>query len=531
MALDIDTDGFRRASELVDAAGTVLNHDLGEDVAACGGDEVSQTLMENLNTRRGWLAQHVRAGSRQASNAAIGMDATATAYQTEDLAAAARYPGGASAAPAAPSVAAPGMHAASPTGSPPQSAIPDISGRDGEQLARALESGAGPGPAAAAAARLNALAAQATAANTTLVAAHTQLLASGESAAHEPLLTRLTRAIAWTQAVAGQAEALAAGYLAAGTLHTATMGSVGPSTWWRTTKTAYSQAVMENQLTGLAQAKVDALQTALLEQQQQSGAAMNTYQSSGEAVSTPPGAVPDPGLDPNSDSAAGDDLDGGDKDHDTGTGDKTPPGTDDIGGMQDMLSPLMGAVSPLAQSLGQANPLQSLGQVAQQLAQQAGSLGSQAAKKAASAPIKPAALAKPGASANKGGTGGKPGGGSPIKPAASLSGAVRAASLTGTPESSPPLTPMKPAAAAGAATASGVGGMGMMPMGHRPGDTSKSSKVTSYEQPLPEVQGAGREGVVGDSAKPTPVVNPEAQDAVKARIARRRKDTAISDDG
>ena len=185
MALDIDTDGFRRASELVDAAGTVLNHDLGEDVAACGGDEVSA----DADGKPQHAARLV--GSACARRLAIRPATPLSEWTPPPPRIRPRTwpprhatPAALARRPPTPSVAAPGMHAASPTGSPPQSAIPDISGRDGEQLARALESGAGPGPAAAAAARLNALAAQATAANTTLVAAHTQLLASGESAAH-----------------------------------------------------------------------------------------------------------------------------------------------------------------------------------------------------------------------------------------------------------------------------------------------------------------------------------------------------------
>ena len=83
---------------------------------------------------------------------------------------------------------------------------------------------------------------------------------------------------------------------------------------------------------------------------------------------------------------------------------------------------------------------------------------------------------------------------------------------------------MKPAASAGA---SGGGGMGMMPMGHRPGNDSKGSKINSYEQPLPEVESTGRPGVVGEASKPAaPVVNPDAQNAVKERLARRKKDEA-----
>ena len=72
---------------------------------------------------------------------------------------------------------------------------------------------------------------------------------------------------------------------------------------------------------------------------------------------------------------------------------------------------------------------------------------------------------------------------------------------------------------------------GMMPMGHRPGGDAKTSKINSYEQPLPEVESAGRPGVVGEAARtPEPVVNPEAQNAVKARLARRKKDAAADGD-
>ena len=52
--------------------------------------------------------------------------------------------------------------------------------------------------------------------------------------------------------------------------------------------------------------------------------------------------------------------------------------------------------------------------------------------------------------------------------------------------------------------------MGMMPMGHRPAADAKSSKIDSYEQPLPEVESAGRAGVVGEAPDAgSPVVNPE----------------------
>jgi hypothetical protein len=526
MALNIDTDALRRTGQLVDTAGTVLEPQLGDDVPPCAEDEVSHALMGNLNAWQRWLIQHVRAGAQQAFNAAAGIDGTAEAYEAEDLAAAARYPGGGYGAGTEPAAGAASMPAAAPTppGAPTRSPIPDISGRDGEQLALALESGAGPGPATAAAARLTGLATQATAANTALTAAQTQLLASGESEASGPLMTRLTRAIVWTDAVAGHATALAGGYTTAAGLHTTTTTAVGPSADWAATKAAYREAVMDP----LGAPRAHAYRVRLAGMQQSASTAMTGYQSAGQTASTPPGTLPDPSLDPNADGAAGPTPDpaAGDANKLDDKDPQTPTSDDGFGG-QDMLSSLMSALGPLMDSigqanplssLGQANPLSSLGQIGQQLGQQAGNLAK--AAKPASSPIKPAALAKP----HSGGGAHKGGGGSPIKPAAaSLSGAVHPASLTGTPASSPPATPMKPAAAATGATPSASGGMGMMPIGHQPGD--KSSKVNSYEQPLPEVEDKGRPGVVpGETAKPEPVVKPEAKNAVKARLAARKKD-------
>jgi len=72
--------------------------------------------------------------------------------------------------------------------------------------------------------------------------------------------------------------------------------------------------------------------------------------------------------------------------------------------------------------------------------------------------------------------------------------------------------------------------MGMMPMGHR-GESSESTKVNSYEQPMAEVEPVGRPGVVGATGtKPEPTVKPEAHNAVKARIAARKKETDIDKD-
>ncbi|OKH76742.1 Fis family transcriptional regulator [Mycobacterium sp. SWH-M3] len=524
MALDIDTDQVRRASEFVSNAGEFLHTDVDTDVPACGSDEVSQAVMNNLNARRRWLVAHVRNGITQTSNAAAGMNDTANAFEAQDAEGAAGYGGGGAGAAPAPTTST--MPAApAPNGMPTLSAIPDVSGADGETLAQQLETGPGAGPAINEAAQLITLSTRAQAANASLTMAQGYLTASGQSEAHPGLMRRLTQAISWTEGVAGHADALAAGYGSAGELHTATSTAVGPAEGWRALKTAYADAVMENQLTGgLSQPKVDALQAALTTKETEKGTAMNGYQVGGQTLSTPPGDLPDPGLDPNADSA-------GDK---PGKGDKAKnplAAAEDgkSGGLQDMLGPLMSALGPLTQSMGQANPLSQVGQMAQQLGQQVSKLGGDTMKKAAS-PLKPTALAKP-AGLGKGGGGGKgKGGGSPIKPSNPLGG-VRASSLSGTPSASPSTgEPIKPAAAAGprAAGPSSGGGMGMMPMGHRPGGDDKASRIHSYEDPLAEVEEAGRPGVVGEKpATPAPVVNPEAQNAVKERISRRKRDAAI----
>lgn len=527
MALDIDTDALRRASEFVSNAGEFLHPDLTTDVPPCGSDTVSQTVMNNLNARRRWLVAHVQSGATQASNAAAGITDTAGAYEATDAAGAAGYGGGG--APAAP-VSASSVPAAGgapgPVGMPTFSPVPDISGTEGETLATQLFTGAGPAPAVAAATQLTTLAGRAHAANASLTQAQGHIVAAGQSEAHPGLMRRLTQAISWTSGVAGHADALAAGYGAAGDLHTTTATAVGTPLEWQTLKTAYTDAVMENQLTGgLSQPKVDALQAALTDKETQKTAAMGGYRSGGETVSTPPGDLPDPGLDPG--KASTDKPDGK-----TDKAAKNPLAADDGkgGGLQDMLGPLMGALGPLTQSLGQNNPLSSLGQAAQQLGQQVSKLGGDAAKKAAS-PIKPAALAKPAGLGKGGGAGGKGGGGSsPIKPSNPLGG-VRASSLSGSPSASKATGESIKPLAAGPARAAGAGtgsGMGMMPMGHKPGGDGKAEKIRSYESPLPEVEVAGRDGIDGQvKAQPAPVVNPEATNAIKERIAKRKRSEAV----
>ena len=529
VALNIDPDGFRRTGELVDLAGTLLGADFDDDapVPACAADPASQAIMDNLNARHSWLLQHVRAGAEQATNAATGMNDTATSYVTEDQSASGTYNqfgGTSSGGTAVGTIAIPASASKAPGAMPSFAPIPDVSGTEGEALAQQLETGAGPLPATAAAARLATLAARAQAANAALADAHAQLLATGESGATPGMAAKLTKAMAWTEAVGTHAAVLAGGYESAGNLHTLTYSQVGPSAGWAALKTAYGEANFENSINGgLSQPKVDALKQAYDEKDQLKGVAASGLQTGGEIVSTPPGDLPQPGMEANGESAPGEDKDKDGKADEK----KKSAGEEPASGMQDMLQPLMGALGPLTQSL--TKPLQSAGQMAQKLGEQVGKMGGEAAKKAAS-PLKPAALSKPLAAAGKGGSGGGAGGGggSPLKPSSNLGAAMHPAGLNGAPSAtntaSSAAAPLKPATADGASR--GAGG-GMMPMGHKPGGDSKSSKINSYEAPLPEVEGHGREGVVGEAAKPAAaVVNPEAANAVKERLARRKKDAA-----
>lgn len=529
-ALNVDTDGFRRTGELVDLAGTLLGTDFDDPTPtpACASDPASETIMRNLNARQEWLLGHVRTGSQQAASAASGMNDAAASYETGDREGASYYTqfGGNSGGGGAPTAT---MNAAAPTAAaapamPTFDPIPDVSGTEGESLAMQLEAGAGPGPAVATAARLSTLAARAAAANATLLDAHTQLLATGESQATPGMADKLAKGIAFTEAVAGHASALAGGYESAGNLHTLTYSQVGPSAEWGGLKTELANFQALNAGTGGAyQPVVDAYQQTLDDKEQLKGVAATGLQTGGEVVSTPPGDLVDPGMDPNGDGQPDEKKDK------KGADDKNPDAaTDDLAsssGMQDMLQPLMGALGPLTQSLGKANPLQSVGQLAQQLGQQVGKLGGDAAKKAAH-PLNPAALAKPLAGAGKG-AGGGGGGGSPIKPSSNLPAATHPASLAGSPAATPSGTAAPLKAATAVPAGSNSTGGGMMPMGHRPGGDGKTSKINSYEEPLAEVESTGRPGVVGEAPKPAPpVVNPDAQNAVKARLARRKKDAA-----
>ena len=82
------------------------------------------------------------------------------------------------------------------------------------------------------------------------------------------MAAKLIRGIAWTEAVAGHASALAGGYEAAGALHTLTYSQVGPSAGWQTLKTALAEAQLENAMNGgLSQPKVDALNQTLTDKE------------------------------------------------------------------------------------------------------------------------------------------------------------------------------------------------------------------------------------------------------------------------
>lgn len=526
-ALDLDTDKLKQVGALVDAAGTSLTADLGEDAAAPGGDEVSQTLVANLNARRRWLTEHVRAGFSQTQAAADGIDTTAQAYQSEDSAAASTYgdSGGTYVAPTS-SAVAPSMTA--PAGLPASTAMPDISGQDGHQLALALEAGAGAGPVSAASIRCAALAQQAQACAAQLLSAQEQLLAAGHSEVHAPLLARLTRAVTWTQNVAAQAATLSTDYAAAGAGHTTVLSFVGPSTGWQTLKTAYSEALAENTATlGAAQPRVDALAAALNTWQQESSTAMSTYQSAGDAMSVTPADIGDPGLAPTGQSPPV----GEESNNDEDDGEDASTSAEELGdagsGAQDMLSPIVGAVAPLAQSLGKMNPLQSVTQAASQLGQQVGQLGQSSALNPSSA-IRPAALTNPlgNTSASPGSNGISPGSG--INPSSAGPGAsVHPAAAVSTPSAgSQSPGAVSPAGQLGASSSrTGMGTpMGMMPSS-RSGDGAQSQKVNNYgDTPLPDVDADGQPGILGDTTAAQPAITAEAKNAVLTRIERRRKD-------
>lgn len=518
--LDIVPDGMRSAGADVRVGGQILTGDLGPDALPCGADEVSAAIVNNLNQRRQWLASHVRAGHGQALAGADGIEATATGYESEDTAAAGRLQGSPGAT--APTVTPVGPAPAAPGTRPSAAEIPDISGREGEQLAIALAGGAGPESALAAGSRCALLATQATHAAAVLTTAKTTLASSGQSQAHGPLLARLTTAVAWCEGVAAEATALSAGYTTAAATHTATQQAVGTPVHWRAVKTALATAVVENQVTGgAAEPRVQALRRTINTMQQGATVATVGYRSTGRIVSDPPTPpVTNPNLAPSGQSPAPPEQ------PQPGRPDEDPKLPDDPSktaqpengsptGMGDLFSPAAGLLGSLTQGLGQGNPMSSIGQVASQLGQQAEKVASGGLPHAA--PLKPSApaLAKAG-SKGLGGLG-KGLGGAGIGPAA----AVHPAAVT-TSSAPATATPVRPAAAA--ATAGPAGGAGMMPMGGHGGQRS-TKPIDPYPDPLTDVPGTGRPGIVGDTAAATPVVKPEARQGIRKRIANRREDS------
>ncbi len=526
--LDLQPEWLDSVAELLATAGTLLTTGLDEQVPPCGGDAVSVTLFNNLNARLRWLVAHLRAGQGQALAASGTVIGNAQAYRAEDSVAAAAFSG--AAASSAPETAPPPTSATAPGSAPETEPLPDISGTEGEELARALESGAGPGPALAMSALLSSLAAQISAAGTELTAAHSALVAAGDSALHAPLLTRLARAVTWSTGVTAHASALATSFDAAAGAFSATYGVVGPSTGWRAMKTGYQTAIARNIATGgLNQTEVDDYKATLTGWQQQSSDAAGTYQETGEAASTVPGELPDPGLDPNQT----DQDNPGEENTERPTeldGEETNP-LEELGGAQELLSPLLGALS----SLGQANPLAQVGKIGEQLGQQVSQIGQQVGQVAQQAgklsqhPTSPL-KANPLASTHLSGAGSAGKGG--LNPGAGIPGAAH-------PASAPPATPASPSRVGGkpgtttsptATTASGSG-MGMMPMNRGAGGDSKSSPVPSYPgEPLAELPPSGTPGVVGDTAKSEPAVDPSVKKAVLNRIAK-RKNLAAGEDG
>lgn len=305
--LDVNPDTLRGVAESVRDAATALIDTTQSATPGCGGDEVSQTIMDNLNARRKWLADHVRTGHEQAWGAASATDDTATSFEHGDAAMADILGGAAGGVSNGGSSRRGGPGRSSATPMPSVNPIPDISGRDGESLARQLESGAGAAPAVSAAAQCSALAGKAAQAAAHFAGAQALLTASGTSEAHGPMLARLARAQVWAQGVAGHAQDLAESYTAAAQSHIAACGAVRSSQEWEMTKTSFNEAVAENQATGgMMQERVEALKTLLDSMQQEAVAAMGGYQSAGELFSIPTVGLLDPHVSPDGPAAAPD---------------------------------------------------------------------------------------------------------------------------------------------------------------------------------------------------------------------------------
>lgn len=516
--MEVDPDAIRRAGQLLTVVGDLLAVDLGEDIPACDNTEVSKAIANNLNARRRWLASQLRNGHTQAQEAGDGLRDTAAAYQAEDADAAARMRGGAtsSARPASsPTSAAP-----SPASDPTMSEIPDISGRDGEILAQALEMGAGPGAVAQAIAPLTEVVAATQVIFEQLTAAHQQVLMSGESAITTPVLTKLTHTSAWVQSMGGHAAKLLTDHGTYVSANTAVRTAVGTSADYKMLKAALNKAMIENQLSGgLAQDQVNAWAEALNAKQQGATDGMSAYQSTGELVST---MTPGPG-DPNLAPGAGqqgdpkangqdplgllDDADG--KKKSKGDKDTQPSG-------QDLISTLTGMPGQVMKSVGQNNPLKSASEAANQLGQQLGK-GSPN-----SSPLKPAAM-KPSPALSKGAGASKGAGG--LKAGSGIGGgALHPASAIGAPGPTATATPKTVDASGGPArpTAGTGSGMGMMPPG-RPGDSKGKVVESRYPDEKPAVPETGRPGVVGGTPPPAAPKDTSVQDEIQKRIAERKK--------
>ncbi|WP_255785940.1 PE domain-containing protein [Mycobacteroides abscessus] len=530
MTLNLDPDGLNRASELLRTVGSTLSTDLGGDIEPCGNDAVSQTIAANLNKRGRWLAEHIKAGQSQAFAAGDALNDSATAYRTEDAAGAARINGSTASAPAPAS--APASTPPAPAGFPAITAIPDISSSDGEALAHALESGAGPGSATKAATQYSALAARAQAVVHQLTEAQAHVAAAGESQMTAPLQARLTQGIAWAETIATHAGELSADWQAAAATHGAALTGVGPSAHFQAVKAGLREAMDINAATGgLYQEQQDAWQAKHDTMQQKATDSMVGYQGTGQTISTPitPG-VPDPKLAPNA---------GGINPQDQpGAGDKTTSDPSDLdkkkskkdtkdgaSGGQDAISQIMQAPAKAAQSLGQNNPLSSLGQAAQSMGQMGG------AKPAGTgSPIKPASASPAKSGAHKAGGAGKGLGGSGIKGGAGIgsSGAVHPAAVSSTPASAS-ATPDIKSATASTSTGAGSGGMGgMMPAARKGGSEGASEVKNTYgEHPLADVEELGRPGIVADTTKspePQPALAQQSRNKTRERMKARKEE-------
>ncbi|SIJ21844.1 Fis family transcriptional regulator [Mycobacteroides abscessus subsp. abscessus] len=532
--LDLNSDGLRQAGDLLRSVGNTLDVDLAGEVSAAGNDEVSQAISQNLNERRRWLAEHIKAGRSQAFAAGDGLQASAASYEAEDAAAAARMGGhGQSSAAQAPSQVAPTESA--PSDGPSIGAIPDISSRDGEELALALEAGSGPGSAGAAAVTIGKLAASAQAAAGQLLEVHARVLSAGEAALTAPVLGKLTNGIAWAESIAAHAAKLAEDHATYALSHTAVRTAVGSSQDYKATKAMLQQAMEANAATGGAfQGQVNALSSKLTAMQQAASDGMSGYQTTGQVVSTPPGGAPDPRMAPTGggdrqqpdpgtgDPNATDPGDPEDKKKKSSKDDKSGGGKDSAGGGQDMISQVLGAPAKALESAGKANPLSSAGQALSQL-------GQGLKPPSGGSPLKPPQLPTH-PSTGKGPGKGAGGGGSPIKTGGIGGGGAKisSAGLTSAAAATPSAPPIKPGAGVTSGTSGTSGsGMGMMPAGAgRKGESGGGPAVNSRDEtPLPDVERSGRPGVVGAVTHSEPVVNKEAQNRVLDKLRDRKKET------